>query len=163
MNHKKTLVGINIKPFKTILKKSLIFLTLLTFTSCSWGLLFVVGNSYERDIIISYKITDSQLSKRPNSYSFDEKLLNLYKKNKIRPLEIPNNAKYNEKSGTVTLTIKSGEAAVIGSYDSFESFREKILKSELKAIISKDSTLNTEELFKISRNWNRKIKLLEIK
>lgn len=151
------------KSIKKIFRYSLILLVSFCFSSCSWGILLVVGNNLDRDIKITYKINETKFLKTPKTFSFGEKLFYFYKRNEEkRPIELTNNAEYNSGLSIVTLTIKSGEAAFIGDYASYESFEEELTKSELKIIIDKDSILEKEKLIELSK-YKSKIRLVEIK
>lgn len=151
------------KSLKRILRLSLILMITFCLSSCSWGILLVIGNNLGQDIKVSYKINETEFLKNPKTYPFDNKLFSLYKKDiKKRPIELLNNAEYNDELKTVTLIIKPGEASFIGGYASFESFEQELIKSELKIIINKDSILEKEKLIEISE-YKRKINLLEIK
>ncbi len=141
-------------------------LTTIVFSlsSCSWGVLLIVGNSLDHDIVITYKINESEFTKKPKTYVFDQKLKNLYKNNsKKKPIEIPNDAVYDSISNTVIVTIKPHEAAFIGGYGSFESFEEEIIKSKLKVKTAKNNILTSEQLIETRTNLTRKITVLDIK
>ncbi len=148
------------KQHKIILRLSIILITSICYSSCSWGVLIVIGNSLDQDIEITYKVDESNFSKNPPSFSFDKNIFSFYKK--VKPIELPNNATYNDELKTVSLTIKSGEASLIGKYYSFDSFKEKLINSELKVMIDKHTILEKEELMEFSK-YKKKINVLEIK
>ena len=146
-----------------ILKLTLLIIITLSLSSCSWGILLAIGNNSDHDIVVTYKINETEFSKKPRTYSFNKKIKYLYKNNpKKRPAESPNNAVYDAVSNTVTLTIKPNEAAMIGGYASFESFEDKIIKSKLQVQTTKNSTLNSEQLIQTKTKLTRKITILEI-
>lgn len=148
------------KLHKVIFRFSIILITSICFSSCSWGILIAIGNSLNQNIQITYKVDESNFSKNPHTYSFDKNIFNFHKNKK--PIELPNNVKYNDELKTVKLTIKPGEVSLIGRYYSFDSFKEILIKSELKVIINKDTILETEELLEFSK-YKKKINVLEIR
>lgn len=145
------------------LKLTLLFITTLCLSSCSWGILLAVGNSSDHDIVVTYEVNETEFSKKPSTYSFNKKIKYLYKNNpEKRPIKLPNNAVYDATSNTVTLTIKPNEAAIIGGYASFESLEEKIIKSKLNVQTAKKVTINSEQLIQTRTKLTRKVTILEI-
>ncbi|NRD24871.1 hypothetical protein HNV10_16575 [Winogradskyella litoriviva] len=148
---------------KKIFGFSLLLIITLCLSSCSWGILLFVGNNFDQEIQVTYKINETNFLKSPKTFAFDKNIYGLYYKNeKKRPSELPNNAEYDEELKTVTLTIKPSEAVFIGGYASFESFEQELDKSELKIIINKDSVIEKNKLIELSK-YKRKTRLIEIK
>jgi len=153
---------------KGFIKIAIILIVTFCFSSCSWGILLVIGNNSEKSIQVVYQLPpdekEPQFFKKPKTFAFDKKILKVFKRNeKKRPIELINDAEYNDQLKTITLTIKPGEASMIGHYYSFQSFENEIINSNLKIRIDKDSVINTKESLNLFRYWNRRTSLLEVK
>lgn len=141
---------------------------LILMTSCSWAVNLVIANNSSEIIFVRYIFPpgsdENQFFENPKTYSYDEKLLKLYKlsENK-RPKDIPTDSRIIPGTKELEVRVAPGQAVHVGVYYSFQPREEIISKYNLKVLTGKDSTLTPAMVNNMFKHWkNIKTDLLEV-